>query len=157
MKRTIELSLETAKEWYKKGNELKEVALQAYSEEELKDVKTWNDINMIDGYYIDTYSNIKHRKNVRVPIDKNTFKTEKQAKSALAMAQLSQLLPIYNEGWELDWTTNTDKYNIINRSNKIDLITSMTINDFLAFKTEEIRTKFLKNNEQLVKDYLMID
>lgn len=33
--RNITLTLDKAKEWYKQGGELKEVALQAYTEEEL--------------------------------------------------------------------------------------------------------------------------
>lgn len=37
-KRTIELSLDKAREWYKQGGDLKEVALQAFKEEELCDV-----------------------------------------------------------------------------------------------------------------------
>ena len=48
-KRTVEVSLQTAREWYKSGNKaLKEVALQAFSEEELtresfRDIKTIDD------------------------------------------------------------------------------------------------------------------
>lgn len=48
-KRTVEVSLQTAREWYKSGNKaLKEVALQAFSEEELtrksfRDIKTFDD------------------------------------------------------------------------------------------------------------------
>ena len=48
-KRTVEVSLQTAREWYKSNNEaLKEVALQAFSEEELtrksfRDIKTFAD------------------------------------------------------------------------------------------------------------------
>ena len=34
---------------------------------------------------------------------------------------------------------------------------SMGLYYFLAFRSKEYRDKFLKNNEQLVKDYLMID
>jgi hypothetical protein len=34
-KRTIAISLATAKEWYKKGGELREIALQAFSTEEI--------------------------------------------------------------------------------------------------------------------------
>lgn len=37
-KRTIELSLDKAREWYKQGGDLKEVALQAFKEDELCDV-----------------------------------------------------------------------------------------------------------------------
>lgn len=48
-KRTVEVSLQTAREWYRSGNKaLKEVALQAFSEEELtrksfRDIKTVED------------------------------------------------------------------------------------------------------------------
>lgn len=48
-KRTIEVSLKTAREWYKSGNKvLKEVALQAFTEKELtresfRDIKTFED------------------------------------------------------------------------------------------------------------------
>lgn len=47
-KRTVEVSLQTAREWYKSGNKaLKEVALQAFSEEELtssfRDIKNIGD------------------------------------------------------------------------------------------------------------------
>lgn len=54
-KRTIEVSLETAREWYKSSNKaLKEVALQVFSEEELtrksfQDIKTfWNAIEYLE-------------------------------------------------------------------------------------------------------------
>lgn len=54
-KRTIEVSLETAREWYKSGNKaLKEVALQVFSEEELtrksfQDIKTfWNALKYLE-------------------------------------------------------------------------------------------------------------
>lgn len=47
-KRTVEVSLQTAREWYKSGNKaLKEVALQVFSKEELtpsfRDIKTLDD------------------------------------------------------------------------------------------------------------------
>lgn len=48
-KRTVEVSLKTAREWYKSGNKaLKEVALQAFTEKELtresfRDIKTFED------------------------------------------------------------------------------------------------------------------
>lgn len=35
-KRNIQIDLTTAKEWYKQGGNLKEIALQAFSEKELK-------------------------------------------------------------------------------------------------------------------------
>ena len=44
--RNITLTLDKAKEWYKKGGELKEIALQAFTEEELTKIdlpKTWEE------------------------------------------------------------------------------------------------------------------
>lgn len=46
--RNVNITLEKAKEWYKKGGDLKEVALQAFTEEELKEpsfqsIKTFED------------------------------------------------------------------------------------------------------------------
>ena len=44
-KRNISISLEKAKEWYEGGNiTLKQPALEAYSEEELKEEITYSDI-----------------------------------------------------------------------------------------------------------------
>lgn len=48
-KRTVEVSLQTAREWYKSGNKaLKEVALQAFSKEELI-CKSFCDIKTVEG------------------------------------------------------------------------------------------------------------
>ena len=44
--RTIKISLDKAREWYNKGGELKELALSAFSEEEIKASmlpKTWEE------------------------------------------------------------------------------------------------------------------
>ena len=44
--RFIEISLETAKRWYEQGGELKDMALGAYSEQELigdRSPKTWDE------------------------------------------------------------------------------------------------------------------
>ena len=91
--------------------------------------------------------------------DRSVFIDEKHAKSALAMAMISQLIPYYggmvtDEEWDDD---SINKY-IIRRSREgifKDLNTKLYF--FLAFHTEGQRDMFLECNEQLVKDYLMID
>lgn len=54
--RNITLTLDKAKEWYNKGGELKEVALQAFTEKELNPLpKSWEEFaenNARMGYYI---------------------------------------------------------------------------------------------------------
>jgi hypothetical protein len=87
------------------------------------------------------------------------FIDAKHAKSALAMAQISQLIPhfggiITDEEWKDIYTI---KYIICRTASGINSGCYTFNYDFLAFHTEEQRDNFLKYNERLVKDYLMLD
>ena len=128
--------------------------------------KKWRDIKnaLIKGYYIcvgksticygDRYFNI--------PANYNVFATEKQAKSAIAMARISQIMAnderfggiITDEEWKDD---EIIKYVIIRYDNCIFKDYFYNHYFFLAFHTEEQRDLFLKENEDLLKDYLMLD
>lgn len=84
--------------------------------------------------------------------------SEKVAKSMLAMAKISQLMPYYggeitDEEWKNEDIT---KYVIVKRGTAIGTDSFYILYSFLAFHTAEQRDNFLKYNEQLVKDYLMI-
>ena len=86
--------------------------------------------------------------------------TEKVAKSMLAMAMISQLMPYYGGEITKEEWKNDNKYKYIITFYKERIITVDWIDNnyyFLAFHTKEQRDEFLKYNEQLVKDYLMID
>lgn len=85
--------------------------------------------------------------------------TEKVAKSMLAMAMISQLMPYYGgEVTDEEWyNINLLKHCITCRNNKVYKEGLGQLRVFLAFHTSEQRNEFLKYNEQLVKDYLMID
>lgn len=159
--RTVKLDLNTAKEWYNKGGELREVALQAFTEEELKkQVKTWEDLENVEGFYIDSMSSIYHyMKFSPIPTNRNTFLTEKQVKSALAMAQISQLMPYYGGAiTNKEWDDNAvNKYTIGRINNNIITESRNFTYFFLAFHTEKQRDEFLKYNGRLVKDYYMMD
>lgn len=92
--------------------------------------------------------------------DKNVAASKKVAKSMLAMAMISQLMPYYGgaisyEEW--DRLNTSVKYVIENINNKIEIDYTTCRYNFLAFHTPEQRDEFFKYNEQLVKDYLMID
>lgn len=89
------------------------------------------------------------------------FATERQAKSALAMARISQLMA-HDERYggvvtEEEWKEANMVFVITRVDNKIDGNTAFNEYYFLAFHTLEQRELFLSENEQLVKDYLMID
>lgn len=127
-------------------------------------IKTFDDLvkskQKVNGCWIDGDSELLDYGYIELyETEKNVFADKKHAKSALAMAQISQLMPYYggaitDEEWGY---TSKNKYvigRIANRINKDILNSSYCL---LAFHTRELRDEFLKNNVQLVKDYLMID
>ena len=120
----------------------------------------WADLKEIRGVFINNKSNLETVDAFSpVQIDKNIFLTEKHAKSALAMTQISQLMPYYGgEITDEEWKDpNTMKYVIKRKGDNriMDIVSRYYY--FLAFHTEEQGYAFIENNEQLVKDYLMIE
>lgn len=129
----------------------------------IQNVKTWKDIKTINGVYINSLSDISPISGEKSEdeTDTNIFIDEKHAKSALAMAQISQLMPYYggaitNEEWN---DVNMKKYCIENYTGCVSESDNYCNGLFLAFRTMEQRERFMSypENIQLVKDYLMID
>lgn len=122
-------------------------------------VKTWEDLEKIHGCFIKNDLSIRSVESYyKNGTDKNIAISEKHCKSMLAMAQISQLMPYY--GGEItneEWNDNSFCKYIIERVG-CDIIKSgcRSMYKFIAFHTEDQRDEFLKNNEQLVKDYLML-
>lgn len=163
-KRNIKLDLETAKKWYKGGDEtLKELALQAYKKEELKDSlpNSWEefcDKNEIkDGEcYINTHSDIAILNNTQLnskrhPFsDRNLLPNKKSAESHLALMQLEQLRDCYRQGWEPNW--DNAAYVIYNFRNEISCSEDpFCSSHFLSFPTEELCEKFYNNFKDLIE------
>jgi len=112
--------------------------------------KTWEELGSVKGYHVSDnvdsilslYSN---------PWNKQVYRTKEQAKASIALAQLSQLMFVYNKGWEPDWkNANKKKYCIIFNVDVPSLSELLTTQHFLAFKTREIRIKFLENFRDLI-------
>lgn len=161
--RNVKITLETAKRWYEQGGEFKEMALSAFTEAELNPVRNeWESKfieNNIKGCYIGRDSIISHLDYIASKSKKGTFKTEKQAKSALAYAQLTQLmaLPEYNGDWVPDWNISDAKYGIRRYKNGIGCDNVSLTYHKIAFKTWQIRDRFLENNYDLLKEYFELD
>jgi len=129
-----------------------------------KEDARWIDTeHTVSGYYISDFSNIHPVHDG--PDDKdnmNVFATEKQAKSALAMAQISQIMAndkrfggvISPDEWKDDttWKSVIELYD--GEISKDDYSSTYY---FLAFHTAAQRDLFLEENERLVKDYYMVD
>lgn len=157
--RNITLTLDKAKEWYKKGGELKEVALQAYSEEELTKIafpKTWEEF--CDNYpvkeseaMIDYNANIVGCNSIegrRCYRFKDIMPSKKSAEAHLAMMQLEQL----RDCWRQDWkpTPGDTNYVIKFGFNGLDIYCFCTV-EFLSFPTKKMAEEFLKCFRDLIE------
>ena len=167
--RNITLTLDKAKEWYKKGGELKEVALQAYSEEELTKAelpRTWKEfcincpIQAGEAFISNQTSQIRKYNNTygrRLVSDKNVCPSEKSAEAHLALIQLEQLRDCYRQGDIPDFNNDDKKYCIIKIKNDIHVGTCYNTSNFLSFTKKEVAEEFLTNFKPLIKiaeDYI---
>ena len=127
-------------------------------------VKRWRDNKdvQIKGYYISNVSIIRPSEfNSNNCCNYNVFATEKQAKSALAMARISQIMAnderfggvVTDEEWEHNESV---KYVIQRGTKNIIKNYCYHLYHFLAFHTLEQRDLFLEENEDLVRDYLCL-
>lgn len=121
------------------------------------------DSEWINGYRIlDDISKIVAVSRPHIRENRSIFATEKQAKSALAMAQISQIMKndprfgghITHEEWG---NCRMIKYVVCRYSNEISMDIRYDTYEFIAFHTAEQRDLFFKENRDLVLDYLMLD
>ncbi len=153
----VNLPLEVAKKMWVSANEcIRDFALANYTKEELeaKELpKSFEELNTIRGFYTNasaststaTSADASHRDN------KNIFATKEQAEASIALAQLSQLMVVYNDGWIPDWSSDSAKYVIVCHNNAITHDYYQRAQKFLAFKTKELRDEFLKNFKDLIE------
>ena len=124
--------------------------------------KRWrdNEYKTISGYYTHSDSRITYSKDHKNTKENyNIFATEKQAKSALAMARISQIMAndkrfggiVTDEEW-----TDKSWYSIIRINNDLRTATRLCY-ELLAFHTKKQADLFLEENRDLVKDYYMMD
>jgi len=160
MKRNLELTLEQAKKLYESQPEMRELLLTSFTEEELEGVvlKGWYDLKNIQGFYIRESSDIvKGSMFANSIVNINVFATKKQAKSALAMAQLSQLMKDLGDECDVDWEDYSGKHCICRSRDYVTVTIQTYMYRFLAFKTKDVCSAFLEKHERLIKDYFMID
>lgn len=108
---------------------------------------------MISGEFITNY--------FKDPLDICIFATKKQAKRAKAYAIITQI--IKNDGrfgggiTDEEWAKGcVVKYTIARSLNQLEKEILFYTYSPIAFRTEKQRDLFLKENEQLLKDYFMI-
>ena len=119
---------------------------------EKKEIRTWEDFIKIKGVpdeFVElcALSVIGHR--TRINADENSKEFDNYMAHVIAEYKIKLLMSYYGgeitrEKWKSD---NMTKY----------VIEMLSDYGFLAFHTKEQRDDFLKYNEQLVRDYYMID
>ena len=151
--RFIEISLDTAKRWYEQGGELKDMALGAYSEQELigsRLPKTWDEYCAKHGEVGDK---IKASLNTAyMTINKYTFSDYNQAQAHIAKMKLHLLRDEYRNGWKPDWKDgNLGKYVIESSEGECYVAIYIHISSFLAFQDEKTANEFLTNFHELIE------
>ena len=159
--RSIKISLDKARDWYNRGGEYKELALSAFSEEEIKASmlpNTWEEfcefypIKEKECYIVldSTLSEIGGCQRLSND-DKNILPSKEAAKAHLALMQLHQLRDCYRQGWMPDWKDNITKYCIVLESNKYVIYKNLCTCNFLSFQSMELAEKFLNNFKGLIE------
>lgn len=129
--RNITLTLDKAKEWYKKGGELKEIALQAFSEIELNPLpRSWEELckrsNPIASW----------RYNIPIKYE--------------ALYKLEKLRDCWWNDWKPEWNFGA-KYAIKNSEDELCIILTYNIAEFLAFPTKEMAEEFSECFKDLIE------
>lgn len=155
--RNITLTLEKAKEWYKKGGELKEIALQAYSEEELTKTelpRTWKEFCenypvKVGETWMGSYDTIYSATMTQSRIYKNWIPSRRSAGAHLALIQLEQLRDCWRQGWIP--TPGNNSYAIKSiKKDKLE-VCCFCSREFLSFPTKEMAEEFLKCFRDLIE------
>lgn len=162
VRKAVLMTAEQAKSLYKKDNSFRDTLLSEFTDYELgikPKMKSWEDLRYITGYWMTGYGSMVHE-DINLPCiqeHKGLYATEKQIKSAYAMAQLSQLMKDLGSECEVDWgERNRNKYVINRQYYKLHTTTADRTYHFLAFRTPEVRDAFLEKHEELIKQYFML-
>ncbi|WP_396174269.1 hypothetical protein [Flavobacterium sp.] len=129
------------------------VALKKYLAENPKMPESWMDLDEVTGYYVDSFSKIEsHENRPTSEENKNVFVNQNLAKSAVAKAQLSQLLQSFHSGW----SNQLENYAIFPQISEGIIkpyIGIAILPQFLSFRSREKATLFYQQHQELIHEY----
>lgn len=162
--RNVKISLDKAREWYNKGGELKEIALQAFNEKELDDElpTSWEEFCKMypieedkKEWFIDADSTPRYEYKGKRYINecKNILPSKQAAEQHLALMQLHQLRDCYRQGWKPDWSDfhHKCKWCIMFDTDTFKVKSGIYCSRFLSFQSKEIAEKFFENFKSLIE------
>lgn len=113
--------------------------------------KSWKELEIVNGFYTNSNSNVVEADCSAIDSSRNIWPTKEYAEASVALAQLLQLIRVYNAGWEPDWTDGSYKHCIYIGEDKIQLDTWTSVHRMLSFKTRELARQFLTNFKDLIE------
>ena len=167
--RQIELSLDTARRWYEQGGELRELALGAFSRNELncgRLPKTWDEfcdenkirrgeccISELGTLLPECFTRKRHANQ-----DKNRLPSQEAGIQHLAYIQLHQLRDCYRKGWLPNLEDEADeKYGIERLYNRatdrleLRVVWYDHVSNFLLFPSYKMANDFLTNFREIIE------
>lgn len=163
MEKSIKMSLETARKLWNDNKvdgyvPLIDFLLENFTKEELEGKKgfIWEESfdDACDGYYVSSNAQVSIFAGRACSQNKNIFKTEAQAKSALAFAQLSHIVAKYNEGKE----SSGDVYVVYFEFSSGLWVGGVSLTaHHLTFYTKRDAQVSIEVNRELWNDYWMIN
>lgn len=157
----IEMSLEQAKKLVGTlGEDFDKVLFTNFPE--LNKVDSWEKLGKINGWYVSSGSEVNEYQDFTVenkastrPSNKNIYAFENQARSALAEAQLSQLMLNAWGDWRPNWKGNVEHVCICPYENR-HLIQQFHMRCyFLVFPTYEMAQDFYESHKELISEYFL--
>ena len=143
--RFIKLSLDTAKRWYEQGGELKDIALGAFTLEELG-------VKLPSTF--DEYLERCAKWGIKVDAEDYTDRNPQIE----ALKKLILLRDFYNNSWKPDWDNIIeDKYQIKKDYDRETKVLSFNVgigfspSTFLTFNNREYADEFLTNFRELIE------
>ena len=157
--RVITLTLEKAKEFYKKGGEFRDLALSAFTEKELEYTlpKTWeefcNNHRVQKGECYIASSSIIETATIDIRLtrrDSNLLPDRQAAEAHLALIKLHQLRDCYRQGWKPNLTIPESIFAIFCTKGKYSVEEFIYSSEFLSFQSKQLAQEFLNNVRDLI-------
>lgn len=154
--RNVQLSLEQAKALYEANKEQYAWLLTTFPELEQPKAVTWEGLKEVTGWYVSSASKVLYEQNKSACDNmRNLYRTEAQARGALAQSMITQLLPVYNGNWVAEWSlTSARKYSVCLSGKEWQVIPRTTVNStILNFKDRPTAERFLTEQSELLEQY----
>lgn len=118
--------------------------------EEIGFPTSFDDLEEISGFFIDSDSRILPANTYSTTNNANVFPTKEEAEACLALSKLCQLRDVYNEGWKPNYINNSRFYVICFMSDVLSIEERCYTSTVLTFKTEELAITFKNNFKDLI-------